>query len=534
MRWASCDLQKLRLLANGATAISMTDYLLYLVTDSTMVPSGATFVGQVEAAIAGGATLVQLREKTLLTRDFIERARKVHELTRKKGIPLIINDRVDVALAVGAEGVHVGQDDMPASLVRQLLGPEKIVGVTCSSVAEVEEVNRTGVVDYVGLGTVYATATKKDTKAPSGPIGMRKMLQALDPRIKSVAIGGINHTNAAKVLYQTSTEKRALDGVAVVSCIMASEDAKGATERLAEDLKDRVPWVSDLVGNVDKPLSLKLSSLQNATPLVHHITNNVVKNFSANVTLAIGASPVMSELADEFEEFASTVPSLALVINLGTPSEALMEVFIHALQTYNKHGKHVVFDPVACGASLARLEATKRLLNAGHPSVIKGNVGEILAVWKLTSSYQALGEMGPAMRGVDSITEFSPEMIIRIGQDVARDFKAVLVVTGATNYIFDGIGPMLGHSGEVEVAQITGGSSLMGSITGTGCSLGSTIAAFIASKADGQDNSTFSIFAAVVGAVELYNKAGKLASEDASTPGTFMTKFLDHLYSQTH
>lgn len=516
----------------------MTDYSLYLVTDSTMVPSGATFLGQVEAAINAGATIIQLREKTLLTRDFILRARQVHELTKKKGIPLLINDRVDVALAVDAEGVHVGQDDMPATVVRKLIGPDKIIGVTCSNASEVEEVNEQGVADYVGLGTVYATATKKDTKAPCGPIGIRKMLQVLDLNIKSVAIGGINHSNAAKVLYQTSVPRKSLDGVAVVSCIMANENATNATTELARIVKSAVPWVSDLRYTSGTDSASRLKSLQMAKPLVHHITNNVVKNFSANVTLAIGASPVMSELAEEFEEFASTVPNLALVLNLGTPSGALMDIFIHALQVYNKYGKHVVFDPVACGASKARLEATRRILNAGQPSVIKGNVGEILAIWKLTSSYQIQAELAPEMRGVDSIAEFSQERIVQMGKDVARDFKVVVVVTGATNYVFDGITPIVNPSSsnndDIPVEEIKGGSPLMGSITGSGCSLGSTIAAFIAVKADGHDKKTLNIGSAVVGAVALYNRAGELASQEATTPGTFMAKFLDRLYSESH
>ncbi|KAK7684882.1 hypothetical protein QCA50_012131 [Cerrena zonata] len=304
-----------------------------------MIPESSTFLRQVEESIENGATIVQLREKTLGTRDFIARASKVHELTKKKGIPLIINDRVDVALAVDAEGIHVGQDDMPAATVRELIGPDKIIGVTCSNVEETQQVCDEGIADYVGLGTVYYTNTKKDTKTPqgTGPIGVRKMLQVLrkhntsksNKSIRSVAIGGINQTNAAKVLYQCAIPQQSLDGVAIVSCIMASEDAAGGTAKLED----------------------KVAAVQNAKPLVHHITNNVVKNFSANVTLAIGASPIMSELAQEYEEFATNIPNLSLVVNLGTPSDDLMLAFVHALQVYNKHGKYIVFDPVAGGAT---------------------------------------------------------------------------------------------------------------------------------------------------------------------------------------
>lgn len=523
------------------------DYSVYLVTDSTMVPESSTFLKQVEDSINNGATLVQLREKTLSTLDFIERAKQVHELTKRMNIPLIINDRVDVALAIDAEGVHVGQDDMPAALVRKLIGPDKIIGVTCSNPEETLEVCNQAIADYVGVGTVYKTATKTDTKTPegTGPIGIRKMMQVLrnhnthpgNKKISSVAIGGVNETNAAKVLYQCAIPGQSLDGVAVVSCIMAHENAAQATQLLKKVIAGPVPWIRALGNYSDGDLGAKIEKLQSSKPLIHHITNNVVKNFSANVTLAIGASPIMSELAEEFEEFAANIPNIALVVNLGTPSPALMDTFIHALQTYNKYGKHIVFDPVAAGATSCRLDACQRLLNAGQPSVIKGNVGEILAIWKLTSSYQEISGNKALMRGVDSIAESNEEDILYMGKQVAIDFRTVVVITGKLNYII--YQPTTGNhyditSEEVKVATVKGGHPLMGSITGTGCSLGSTIAAFVGAGADGANSDSFDIGAAVVGAVELYNQAGSLAAEEANSPGSFMIKFLDQLYKLTN
>ena len=326
-----------------------------------MIPEGSTFLKQVEHSINNGATMVQLREKTLLTLDFIERASQVHELTLKRGIPLIINDRVDVALAIDAEGVHVGQDDMPASIVRKLVGPNKIVGVSCSFPSEVEAVCKEGLADYVGLGTVYKTNTKTNVLVPqgTGPIGVRKMLQVLKAHnaaqvnnyISSVAIGGINESNASKVLYQSAIPGQSLDGVAVVSCIMASKNAAESTIKLENVIKSSVPWVKDLTNeSLCQTTDVKIKAVVRSKPLIHHITNNVVKNFSANVTLSIGASPIMSELPDEFEEFTSLIPNLALVLNLGTPSTSQMDVFKHAISVYNKHGKHIIFDPVAAGA----------------------------------------------------------------------------------------------------------------------------------------------------------------------------------------
>lgn len=539
--------------------VARVDYTVYLVTDSTMIPEGKTFLDQVEDSINNGATIVQLREKNLLTLDFIERASQVHKLTSKKGIPLIINDRVDVALAIDAEGVHVGQDDMPPSIVRNLIGPNKIVGVSCSFPHEVEAVCKEGLADYVGLGTVYKTNTKTNVLVPqgTGPIGIRKMLQVLKTHntkqgnnyISCVAIGGINESNASKVLYQSAIQGQSLNGVAVVSCIMASKDAARSTIELGNVIKSSVPWVKDLnIQYSNKKTGEKIKQVVESKPLIHHITNNVVKNFSANVTLSIGASPIMSEFPDEFEDFASLIPNLALVLNLGTPSAGQMDIFKRAISVYNKHGKHIIFDPVAAGASTPRLECCKELLNTGQFSVIKGNVGEILALWKLTSKYQVSqnSENNLLMRGVDSVAEVSEANIKKIGKEVAQDFRAVVVVTGSINYVFDGTGynrdsknihdiSLSNEKFPIAENQIPGGHKIMSSITGTGCSLGSTIAAFVAAKADGNSNSAFNLFDAVVGAVNFYNKCGYEVGRDiVSAPGTFMIKFLDKLEHKAH
>ena len=494
-----------------------------------MIPESSTFLKQVENAINNGVTLIQLREKSLTTRQFITRAQDVHELTKKRGIPLIINDRVDVALAIDAEGVHIGQKDMPAKLARQLIGPDKILGVTCSSYDETQEVVNEGIADYVGLGTIYPTQTKKDLKEPggTGPLGIRKLLQVLkkyneahlDAPIRCVGIGGINHTNADKVLYQCAIPGQKLDGVAVVSCIMANENAAQATIDLLKVIHRQPIWANISSSGTDD-LPSKIIQVTKAQPLVHHITNNTVKNFSANVTLAIGASPIMSELDEEYEEFASGVPNIALVLNVGTPTEGLQKVFKHAIQVYNKYGKPIVFDPVACGATRARLECSKSLLKTGQFTVIKGNVGEIMGLYKLTSKYIDTGNQA-LMRGVDSIVEHGEEEIIKVGKAVSVDFQTIVVISGAINYIIDG---------DKRIAKVKGGNPLMGNVTGAGCSLGSTIAAFLGAKADGNEGSD--VFSATLGAVELYNKAGSLVK--AETSGSFMIEFIDELYKLTH
>lgn len=152
-------------------SIKKVDYSLYLVTDRSLVPEGKTFLGQIERALEGGVTLVQLREKETETGAFINFALKVKELTRKYGVPLIINDRLDVAQAIDAEGVHIGQDDMPLIQARQILGPKKIIGVSCNNEEEAEIAIRDGA-DYLGIGAVWFTSTKKNIKTPLGVEGL--------------------------------------------------------------------------------------------------------------------------------------------------------------------------------------------------------------------------------------------------------------------------------------------------------------------------------------------------------------------------
>lgn len=199
-----------------------TDWSLYLVTDRELA-GGRSLVEVVRAAIAGGATLVQLREKEATTREMLELAQGLLAITRPLGIPLIINDRVDVALAVDAEGVHVGQDDMPASIVRRLIGPNKILGVTASDPEEAHQAVADGA-DYLGCNAVFYTPTKPDTGEPLGIEGLQDLVEAVS--IPVVAIGGIKAENAGEVIRAGAA------GVAVISTIMAAEDPQETARAL--------------------------------------------------------------------------------------------------------------------------------------------------------------------------------------------------------------------------------------------------------------------------------------------------------------
>ena len=203
------------------------DTRLYFITDSTGFEE-TEFLRRVEEALEGGATILQLREKNKSTREYIALAEKVHTLTKKYNIPLIIDDRVDVALAVDAEGVHVGAEDMPVATARKLLGDDKIVGATAKTVPWAKDVYEQGA-DYLGVGAIYPTTTKVKTVLTS--------TETLADICKSVpipvnAIGGLNKNNI-DVLAGIP-----IAGICVVSAIMKAESPMTATVELKARAKE--------------------------------------------------------------------------------------------------------------------------------------------------------------------------------------------------------------------------------------------------------------------------------------------------------
>jgi thiamine-phosphate pyrophosphorylase len=196
---------------------------LYLVTDRPLC-GGRALEEVVAQAVEGGVACVQLREKELGTRAFVELAVALKRLLAPAKVPLIINDRLDVALAAGADGLHVGQGDMPYHLVRRFMGPRAIIGLSVETWADVEQAQAFDV-DYLGVSPVFQTPTKTDTKAAWGLEGIRR-IKAFS-RHPLVAIGGLNPANAAAAVQAGA------DGIAVVSAICASPDPRQAARDLA-------------------------------------------------------------------------------------------------------------------------------------------------------------------------------------------------------------------------------------------------------------------------------------------------------------
>lgn len=195
---------------------------LCLVTDRGL-SRGRSLVDVVAAAVAGGVTMVQLREKDTTTRQFLEEARALKDLLKPHNVPLIINDRVDIALAVDTEGVHVGQSDMPVALVRQLVGPKKIIGLSITNRTQIEREDAQQA-DYLGIGPLYAQTTKTDASTPLGVEGFAA-LRALTQK-PVMAIGGLKASNSADVL------KAGANGLAIVSAIVGADDPQAAAQEV--------------------------------------------------------------------------------------------------------------------------------------------------------------------------------------------------------------------------------------------------------------------------------------------------------------
>ncbi|MEJ2208952.1 MAG: thiamine phosphate synthase [Anaerolineae bacterium] len=200
------------------------DWSVYVITGPLTAPDRSV-VDVVRAAIRGGATVVQLREKEATTRDMIELGRALLAVTRPAGVPLIVNDRLDVALAIEAEGLHVGMDDMPVATARRLLGPDLLLGYSPNSVAAARQGAREGA-DYLGIGDVFGTGSKPDAGEPVGLEGLTAAARAVS--IPVVAIGGVTVDNTPAAIEAGAA------GVAVISAVMGAKDPETAARRLRQ------------------------------------------------------------------------------------------------------------------------------------------------------------------------------------------------------------------------------------------------------------------------------------------------------------
>ena len=202
------------------------DYSLYLVTDRAL-SFGRKNIEIIQAAVEGGVTIVQLREKEATTKEFYQEGIEIKAYLLSKNIPLIVNDRIDIVLALGADGVHLGQDDMPVDLARKILGPQKIIGASVLTPEDAKAAEALGA-DYLGLSPIFSTETKPELREQIGIEGIHRFRQSV--RIPLVGIGSMNVSNAYEAV------KAGLDGIAVVSAICSRENPKAAAEALKAEI----------------------------------------------------------------------------------------------------------------------------------------------------------------------------------------------------------------------------------------------------------------------------------------------------------
>ncbi|KAH7888813.1 Hydroxyethylthiazole kinase family-domain-containing protein [Phlebopus sp. FC_14] len=500
------------------------DYSLYLVTGRELLPEGKTYLESLEESLRGGVTVVQVREKNSDTLEFLEIAQQTKDLCVKYGVPLIINDRIDIVLAVDADGVHLGQTDMPVHVARKLLPPGKILGVSCSNIEHVEKAVEDGV-DYIGIGAVWGTNTKQLTSPILGVRGVGPILNALDGSpVKAVVIGGIKSGNILRTLHgSVSTSGHQLDGVAVVSDIVASLDPLASARALRQAF---TAWSIGQAGtpNTYAVDSIKagvvdlLRAIRESRPLVHQITNVVVTNQSANATLALGASPIMATASEEMYDLSRVLG--ALLINFGTVKDK--EGMLLAGRYVNDAKKPVIFDPVGVGATHYRRTTAAELLNTWQASVIKGNAGELAA---LANSKEVQA------RGVDSVGAgfADPASFVR---ELAKRERCVVALTGVIDWVSDG----------TTVVKLQNGHPLLGDITGSGCMVGTCVATMCAgayARASAEDASgklvKGDMLLGAVAGILVPTIAAEYAAarSDVQGSGTFLPALIDELYNLT-
>ncbi|KAG6837001.1 hypothetical protein H0H93_016461 [Arthromyces matolae] len=526
----------------GGASMSAIDYSVYLVTGRDLLPRGKVlsstyymkiwtnevfqqdYYQSLEESLQGGVTLVQIREKNADTGDFIEIASKSKEICDRYKVPIIINDRVDVAIAINARGVHLGQTDMSVAQARKLLPKGMVIGVSCNNAEHVRAAIKDGA-DSIGIGAVWGTQTKKLTSPIVGVRGVGSMLEILDGSdIKAVAIGGIKSTNLLRTLHgSVSRTGHALDGVAIVSEIMASENPRQAAETLSKISKS---FTSSLPQSLSSPttadiilerVSQLMSVVRDINPLVHQITNTVVATQSANITLSLGGSPIMATEPQEMEDMSRICS--ALLINIGTMRFETKESMLKAGFFANENTKPVVFDPVGVGASAFRKETVRDLLNTFQASVIKGNAGELAA---LAESQEVL------TKGVDSIGPGFKDPVTFV-RELARKERCVIALTGPVDYISDGI----------SVVALRNGHDVLGKITGSGCIVGSSIAtycgALFARSTDDMLGGKLvrgDVFLGAIAGILLLTVAAEVAAQKKTFkgPGTFLPALIDELW----
>ena len=454
---------------------------LCLVTDRKILGE-KDIVQAVEESIEGGVTMVQLREKDATPEEFYQIALRVKAITDRYSIPLIINDDVLLADKIDAAGVHIGQNDMEPGEARKILGDKKIIGVSVSSMEEIQNTDLS-LLDYVGVGPIFPTLSKGDASEPMGLENLKKMAESY--QIPMIGIGGIEADNIAEIIHA------GIDGAALITGILADKNISSAAKNLREEV-DRA-----LVMREFKKI---LENTRENNPLVYNLTNSVTMNDCANVTLAVGASPLMSFCLEEMEEILSMASSV--VINIGTMEPHMREMALEVGKIANRLKKPIVLDPVGAGASKVRKKFVEELLENVKFHVVKGNLAEIKSLLNLDS----------ASHGVDSLE--TEDNGAEVGRLFYEKYGTTVAITGKVDYIVHGSKTIAVYNGDEKMRKITG----------TGCMTASIIGGFLS---EGE-----SFWGASLGIISM-GISGEIALENSRGLSSFKIELIDALSNIT-
>jgi len=391
----------------------LISYKLYAITDRGWLEEGEELKDAVEQAILGGATIVQLREKSLEYNELKELALCIQEVCNNYNVPFIVNDNVELACEIDADGVHLGAEDMSIKKARSVLGSNKIIGATAKTVEQALLAEKAGA-NYIGSGAVFGSDTKTDATNLSID-SLNEICNSVS--IPVVAIGGINAYNVSALRGSS------ISGVSVVSGIFAR--------------KNKTKACRDILGNLY------------GRPVVECITNHVTTNEVANTVLAFGASPIMAHNINEVEEVQSSANGLLLNLGATDDYEAMKKAYAVA----NKQNHITVIDPVGVSGITYRRDFLKELLATSSPTCIRGNASEILAIYE--------GQNVTA--GLDGSIDNTN--IKAVTQSLANSLNTIIVASGVTDIISDG----------KCVYEISSGHAMQKSLTGSGCMLSACI-----------------------------------------------------------
>lgn len=461
----------------------MISYKLYAVTDRSWLKEGETLADAVSQAILGGVTFVQFREKEWknessitalkegegLDSELVELARSVQAVCRAYHVPFVINDNVELAKEIDADGVHLGLSDMAIQKARVLLGPDKIIGATAKTIEQAKMAQQAGA-NYLGSGAIFGTTTKKDAKPMTKEL-LQKICESVE--IPVVAIGGIDAENVADL------RGLPISGVAVVSGIFAKKNKRRAAREIREQLY--------------------------GAPIIQCITNHVTVNPVANLILSSYGSPIMAHHPKEVEEVQKSAK--ALLLNLGATDD--YEAMKLAYQTALKEKHVVVIDPVGVSGITFRRAFLMELLELGSPTCIRGNYAEIAAIAKNVST-------GAGLDGIDGALS-TDEMEAVCGK-LAAKLDCIVVASGKTDFISDGTAHF----------RLREGHPMQKKLTGSGCMLSAAICTELALLEENRSK-----IKTVVQVCLRFEEAAKRAAEDVALEEkgiySFQTRFFDYL-----